>query len=65
MARAGYQYGTSPKKLEPNYERKSKKRNFKTSLFKGLQIERKNHSSCKSDGECSCFKIAYNIEYRG
>ena len=26
MARAGYQYGTSPKKLEPNYERKSKKR---------------------------------------
>lgn len=26
MARAGYQYGTSPKKLDPNYERKSKKR---------------------------------------
>ena len=26
MARAGYQYGTSPKKLELNYERKSKKR---------------------------------------
>lgn len=26
MARAGYQYGTSPKKLEPNYERKNKKR---------------------------------------
>lgn len=26
MARAGYQYSTSPKKLEPNYEHKSKKR---------------------------------------
>ena len=32
MARSGYQYGTSPRKIEPNYDRRTKKKKAKKQL---------------------------------